>query len=238
MKTTPRWSELADRAMLVLLGGAMIVVAATGDSLQYVREAMTLPLILAGAVVVMLGLAGLRGGGGHRHTPRSFGLVGIAIAFLLVVRPGPLSVAAGVTYDPAVQSRVQQFFEIPREAVVGENASAADIEANALGLHAGELWYASQQLPESFAGVAVRMLGQFDPNDGDPQLVRFRITCCAADALRLVTPLSGELDGLAEGEWIEVFGQWDGDTTTPGLDLASWHVVETPDHPYLTIRDA
>ena len=83
-----------------------------------------------------------------------------------------------------------------------------------------------------------RMVGQFDPNDGDPQLVRFRITCCAADALRLVTPLSGELDGLAEGEWIEVFGQWDGDTTTPGLDLASWHVVETPDHPYLTIRDA
>lgn len=229
----------ADALLLMLLGVAMIVVAATGDSLLYVRDIMTVPLVIAGAVVALLGFSGLVGlrNADHRHTPRSFALVGIAIAFFLVVRPGPLSVEAGMTFDPATQTRVQRMFDIPREALVGVDASADDIEAHALEVHGGQLWFAAQQIPDRLPEVALRMVGQFDPNDGDPRLVRFRITCCAADALRLVTPLEGDLGPLAEGDWIEVFGQWDGDVEEPGLEVTSWRAIDTPDHPYLTLRD-
>ena len=114
---------------------------------------------------------------------------------------------------------------------------AGEVEAHALEVHAGQLWFAAQQIPDVLPDVALRMVGQFDPNDGDPRLVRFRITCCAADALRLVTPIDGDLDALAEGDWIEINGQWDGDGDEPGLDVVSWRSIPTPDHPYLTLRD-
>jgi hypothetical protein len=229
----------ADAVLLVLLGVAMVVVAATGDSLLYVRDVMTVPLVLAGCVVMLLGITGLLGlrRAEHRHTPRSFALVGIAIAFFLVVRPGPLSVEAGLTFDPATQTRVQRLFDIPREALVGADAPAGEVEARAVEVHGGQLWFAAQQIPDRLPEVALRMVGQFDPADGDPRLVRFRITCCAADALRLVTPIEGDLGSLSEGDWIEVFGQWDGSTTEPGLDVLSWRSIDTPDHPYLTLRD-
>ncbi|MEZ5250129.1 MAG: hypothetical protein R2713_13240 [Ilumatobacteraceae bacterium] len=82
------------------------------------------------------------------------------------------------------------------------------------------------------------MIGQFElSDDGDTRLVRFRINCCAAGALPLVTPLDGDLTGVATGDWVEVFGQWDGDADEPGLDVVSIRSIDTPDHPYLTIRD-
>ncbi|MCB0997998.1 MAG: hypothetical protein KDB40_01780 [Acidimicrobiales bacterium] len=235
MKHLPR---LADGLLLCGLGIAMIVVAATGDSLLYVRDVMTVPLILAGAVVAVLGISMLVSSDADPHTPRSFAFVGVAIAFFLVIRPGPLSVSAGIAFDPDTRTRVQQEFEIPRESLVGADASTADIEASAFELHAGQLYFAAQQLPAVFDEMAIRMIGQFElSDDGDTRLVRFRINCCAADALPLVTPLDGDLTGVATGDWVEVFGQWDGDADEPGLDVVSIRSIDTPDHPYLTIRD-
>ncbi|MEZ5250130.1 MAG: permease [Ilumatobacteraceae bacterium] len=102
VKHLPR---LADGLLLCGLGIAMIVVAATGDSLLYVRDVMTVPLILAGAVVAVLGISMLVSSDADPHTPRSFAFVGVAIAFFLVIRPGPLSVSAGIAFDPDTRAR-------------------------------------------------------------------------------------------------------------------------------------
>ncbi len=239
-----RLGRIADAVLLGALGVALVVVSVTGDSRFYVRDVMRIPLVLAGATIVAFAVSTWRDRDEHRHTPRSFAFAGIAVAFVLVVRPGPLSVSAGIAFDPSVQARVEQRFEIPPEAVVGPDADPGTIEERAIELHAGQMWFASQQLPDAFANVAIEMVGQVDLDDGEPELVRFRITCCAADALRLTTPLepsSGgvdDFDAVEPGTWIRVFGRWNGDTVTPGLDVTSWTTIPEPESPYLTIRDA
>jgi len=236
--------RLATGCLLMALGAGMCFVALSGDSLFYVRDVMTLPLVLAGGFVALLGLGAVTGRVAVEHTPRSFALALVAVAFLVVIRPGPLSVEAGVVYDTEAGGRVRQHFEIPRDALVGADASPRTIAAHAAELNGGQMWFGVQHLAETFGEVAIRMIGQFDLRDidrdgtDDPVLVRLYITCCAADALQLVTPLSGIEVAFESGEWIELTGQWDGDTERPGLRVTGAAAIDMPDHPYLTARDS
>ena len=82
------------------------------------------------------------------------------------------------------------------------------------------------------------MIGQFDITDeGDDVLVRFRITCCAADALRVTIHLAGATGDVQPGDWIEVYGQWDGDVELPGLRVTEVAEIDMPERPYLTRSD-
>lgn len=233
----------ASGLLLAALGVAMCVVALTGDSLFYVRDIMTVPLVLAGGFVTLLGIGALTGRVATDHTPRSFALALVAVAFIIVVRPGPLSVEAGSVYDASAGGRVQQHFDIPRDAIVGVDASDGAIDDHAVELTGGQMWFAVQHIPDVFEEVAIRMIGQYDERDvdgdgtDDPVVVRLFITCCAADALQLTTPLS-ELDATFEpGDWIEVVGQWDGEVDRPGMRVTGATAIERPDRPYLTARD-
>ena len=251
-RRTALWSG----ALLIALGTAMVVVAASGDSVFYVRDAMTVPLIAAGVVVVILGFAAATGVVAPAHAPRSMLLVAVAAIFVLIDRPGPLSVEAGLTYDAQAGGTVQNRFEIPRDAIVGAGADVEAIDDRAVELHAGQVYFAATQFPEVFDEVALRMIGQLDRrDDGSFQLVRFRITCCAADALRLSVGLdldrataptgstdstdgdASGVDTIEQAAWVEITGQWDGDVDEPGIDVASIRVIDQPDRPYLTLRD-
>lgn len=230
-------------ALLTAIGGSMMVVALTGDSRFYVREFMDLPLIVTGGLVVLLGVAAIAGVVVPAHAPRSLVLVGVAAIVILVVRPGPLSVDAGLRYDVVSGERVQASFEIPPESLVGVDADPAEIRARAVELHAAQIHFAVDQLPDQFQEVAIRMVGQFDVDeDGDASLVRFRIMCCAADAVRLTTPLG--LDRVAEGPttfergtWVELWGQWDGDVEDPLIEVSAIREITAPERPYLTLGD-
>jgi hypothetical protein len=231
-----RWKTWAIGTLLLGLGGAMLVVAIGGDSLFYVRDTMTLPLELSGGVIALLGLAMCSGISSPSHVPSSVSLAGIAVVALVLVRPGPLTVDTGVGFD-ATGRRITTHVDIPPSALVGVDAPADVIDAHAVTLHAGQIRAAVEQSPGEFGKVAIRMIGQVDDDDGVPVLVRFFITCCAADALRFHTTL--DRDGnLEPGTWVEVTGQWNGDVDDAGLTVASIHEIDMPDHPYLTIRDA
>lgn len=229
--------------LLAAIGGSMVAVAVTGDSRFYVREFMDLPLIVTGGLVVLLGVASIAGVVVPAHAPRSLALVGVAAIVILVVRPGPLSVDAGLRYDVVSGERVQASFEIPPESLVGVDADPAEIREHAVELHAAQIHFAVDQLPEQFDEVAIRMVGQFDVDeDGDASLVRFRIMCCAADAVRLTTPL--DLDGVTDGPttfergtWVELWGQWDGNVDTPLIEVSVIGEIAAPERPYLTLSD-
>lgn len=232
-KLSSVWSGL----LLAGLGVAMCTVALTGDSLYYVRDSMTVPLLVAGAIVVALGLSARVGGGSTHRAPVSLWGVVLAIGFLLVVRPGPLSVDTGFRYDFDQGVRVQSKVVIPTSAIVGEGASPQRVSDGAVELNAGQFRSAVSQFPDDFSRVAVRMIGQVDiDEDGNATLVRFYITCCAADALRYEVALDDP--GVAErGDWVEMTGQWNGDEDEPGLIVATIEEIDVPDRPYLTIRD-
>ncbi len=109
------------------------------------------------------------------------------------------------------------------------------MEVFAVDVDPGQLLYAVEQFPERFSAVAVRVIGQLNrESDGDDVLVRFRILCCAADAIRVSLNLKG--DAVFEhGAWVEIVGQWDGATDNPGLRITGIREIEQPDNPYLSL---
>jgi hypothetical protein len=61
-------------------------------------------------------------------------------------------------------------------------------------------------------GKRVRVIGQFAPSPNSDRvftLVRFKIRCCAADAIPINVPMISRepTSGIKEGEWVEVTGQ-------------------------------
>lgn len=229
-----RWKAWSVGTLLLCLGASMIAVAVNGESLFYVRDTMTLPLELAGGVIALLGLSMCSGISTPSHLPSSVSLVGVAVVALILVRPGPLTVDTGIGFD-ANGRRITTHVDIPPSALVGVDAPADLVDANAVTLHAGQIRAAIEQSPDQFEKVAIRMIGQVGDED-DPVLVRFFITCCAADALRFSTAL--DRDGnLPPGTWVEVTGQWNGDPDDIGLIVTSIDEIDMPDRPYLTVRD-
>lgn len=220
---------------LVGIGASLLSVVWSGQNLFYVRAGMTLPLVAAGAVLVGLGLAAMTQMAVPHHVPKSVIIVAVPIIFLLVIQPGPLSVDTGLAYDGFGRAPVRSSIVIPRSAVVGADASVEQIGDHAVEVDPGQFLYAVEQQSAKFGTVAVRMIGQVDvDSDGVSRLVRFRIICCAADAIRVSVKLDDPLE-LEAGTWVSVTGQWDGDTTDPGLRVASAVEIEQPENPYLSI---
>lgn len=227
-------SSLLGGLTLVGVGAALISVVVSGENLFYVRANMTLPLLLAGGFMVLLGLAAMTGVVPSGHVPFSALGVVVPICFLLLVRPGPLTVDTGLTFDGYGREPIRNSVVIPGSAVVGVDAPADRIAQHAVTIDPSQFLYAAEQFGDRFERVAVRMIGQVDHSDPDEsRLVRFRIMCCAADATRVSVRLAGTVDA-DNGEWVELTGQWDGDVDDPGFQVISVEVIDQPANPYLS----
>ena len=169
------------------------------------------------------------------HIPRSAAIVIVPVIFLLLVRPGPLSVDTGLAYDGFGRAPIRTNVVIPPSAIVGIDASPAVVEAQAVEVDPAQFLYAVEQLSTQFETVAVRMIGQVDvDDDGTQHLVRFRIICCAADGVRVSVRLDGPV-AFERGTWLSVTGRWDGIIDDPGLQISSVVEIDLPDDPYLTL---
>ena len=217
------------------IGASLLSIVLSGQNLFYVRAGMTVPLIAAGVVLVGLGMAAMTNVVAPRHVPKSAMIVAIPVACLVLIQPGPLSVNSGLAYGGLGRASVRTSIVIPTSARVGADASISQIEEHAVVVDPGQFLYAAEQLADNFGDVAVRMIGQVDiDSDGIPRLVRFRIICCAADAILLSVKLDRPLKFEA-GTWVSVTGQWDGDSTNPGIRVATAVEIEQPDNPYLSL---
>lgn len=229
--------------LLLLLGGALLRIAADDTYLRYVRPSHRWLLLAAGAVMVVLAaialvrdLRGSRVGEGHdghdhpaaeRHAPWLLLLPVLVIALVAPPALGADSVVRAGT-SGAVLRDADVFAPLPPGAApdlaVGEFVQRALFDTTGT-LNGREV---------TLTGFAVRR--------GDAvELARLRISCCAADARPSRIRLDGaaaQLRGVEQDTWLRVRGTVEPGSGTPAehyvpaMTVSGAEVVAAPPDPY------
>jgi uncharacterized repeat protein (TIGR03943 family) len=247
--------EEAHGGIMLALGVLAIRLALSDAYLAYVKPGLKPFLILAGLVLVGLGGAVLldwrRLGEGHgdgdtdgeseRHSynhghgrgpaPAVAWLLVLPVLAIALIAPAPLG-AFAARRQPA------NVFVPPAAALPplpAPTGGAVDLTLSEFGLRA---IYDAQR---SLAGVPVRLVGFAAP---DPQgdgylLVRFVLTCCAADGRPVRVAIRGAEPPYPKADtWIEVIGTWRPGPTggesgrPPELVAQQVRPVPAPERPY------
>jgi uncharacterized repeat protein (TIGR03943 family) len=226
--------------LLLLLGGALLRIAADDTHLRYVRPAHRWLLLGAGAVVVVLAVAALvhdRWGraapephdhdhdhdhDGGRHVPW---LLLAPVLVIALVAPPALG-ADAVTRAGAVN------------AVIG-SAEAFPPLADGAVLTVGEVVRrAAWDTSGSLDGREVQLTGFVVRRGAAVELARLTIACCAADARPHRVRLVGELGGPSPDTWLRVRGRVQSGSASaatgyvPTLTVTAADVVPAPPDPY------
>lgn len=241
--------------LLLLLGGALLKIAVTGDYLRYVKPAHQPWLIGAGVVMIALAVVAIvrdvRGGGaaaadgdtpcagdgaadaragdgGHEHTARSAWLIVVPVLAVLLVAPPALGADSVLRTRANTEPGNTTFGPLPPGDVV--SLPLSDFVARAG-------WDAR----DSLEGRTVRLTGFVVQTEGGPQLARLTMSCCAADAFAVRTTLSGTRADLVPSDtWVEVTGRLVPATDTrardyvPELALRTLREIPRPERPYET----
>ncbi|PXY27649.1 TIGR03943 family putative permease subunit [Prauserella muralis] len=230
--------------LLVLLGGALLKIAITGDYLRYVKPSQQPWIIGGGAVMVLLGVVAIgrdvlagrhKGSGGpdheHDHSTRSTWLLLVPVLAVFLVAPPALgsdsvtrtSASAPAGYAPSGQAT---FPPLPAGQVVP--LAVADFVSRA-----------GWDSTDSLRGRTVSLTGFVVHSRGRTLLARMVIGCCAADAFPVrVQLIGGQADPLPDDTWVRVTGQWvpgkgrSEFSYTPQLDVATLREIPQPRDPY------
>ncbi|MET8999020.1 TIGR03943 family protein [Amycolatopsis sp. NPDC004169] len=229
--------------LLILLGGALVKIAANGDYLRYVKPAQQPWIIAGGGVMVLLGAvaivrdlvasrkAAAHEHDGHAHSARPAWLLLVPVLAVFLVAPPALGA------DSVIRTEARA----PSSAAVANAAAfpplpAGDVvplSVNDFVTRAG--WDAAGTLN----GRTVSLTGFVVHTGGSTLLARLVISCCAADAFPVTVRLRGAAaDHLASDAWIQVTGQVVPGTATkdnsytPDFTPASLTSVPTPKDPY------
>lgn len=209
------------QAPVVAVTGFVAVRLVVGDGyLAYLKPGMRYPLLAAGVVLVVLGLAGFarwwrrvgRGeegaaaADGRHRVPVVAWFLLLPVLALILIGPAPLGTDA-VDRGGASGGGVR--------AVTSSGAVAGSLPAPVDG--AVELTMtdflarATLDRSRSLDGVAVRLTGFVDGPDpaGTFRLTRFALVCCAADAFALqVEVREAPVPVPAPDTWVQVEGRW------------------------------
>lgn len=225
----------AGGTVTLLTGAVLLRLALTGTYQRYVRVGMGPVLVVAGAVLVALGLVvvvrALRGAAGaadghhdHGHTPGVGWLLLAPIAALLLVAPPTLG-SYGVDRAAAVDVRVGASDLPPLDPSAGPvPLSLTELSQRALD-HDGE----------SLEGITVELTG-FVADEVVPfRLARYQIACCAVDAAPVVVRVAGTVgDPPRRDAWVTVTGTFSssGADDIPTVRATTVTEIPTPDDPY------
>ena len=220
----------------VLVGAVLLRLTITGEYERYVRRGMGTWLLVAGVLVVALGLVTLVRavrGGTHEHDHEDdhdehgvgVGWLLLApIAALLLVAPptlGSFGVDRGASVD--VRAGAPVFTRLPRRAAPLE-MSLLEFGQRAFD-HGGS----------SFNRQTVRLTGfAAGPDGGGFRLARYEIACCAADAIPVVVRVVGAVSGSpARDQWVTVTGTFVRTTgEIPEIAATSIADIQPPEDPY------
>jgi uncharacterized repeat protein (TIGR03943 family) len=226
--------------LLLLTGGALIRLVLSEQHLRYVKEAMALPLLATGAVVVALGFAGWwlatgsgRPGGGDAHHGRHAHLPPVAwllllpvLAIYLVPPPALGSDAVLRESELAVGPSAELFPPLPPgDPVVLTPREAVD----------RVLYEPGSEVLER----EVRVVGFAvpDPETGGWYVARISLACCAADGVAYRILVEGEPPPPAD-QWVSVTGRLQppggptADLPIPRLAATEVGPYEEPANPY------
>jgi uncharacterized repeat protein (TIGR03943 family) len=214
--------------LLVLLGGALLRIAADDTYLCYVRPSHRWLLLAAGAVIVALALVGLvrdraatpAHEHGHGHMP--WLLIAPVMVIALVAPPalGADAVTRAGEGNAAVQVS-DVFGPLPDELSVAEFVERA-------------VWDTSGSLD----GREVTLTGFVVRRGAAVELARLTIACCAADARPNRVRLVGDVGAPAPDTWLQVRGVLQTGSATaangqvPALTVTSVRTIPPPPDPY------
>ncbi|MGI9003239.1 MAG: TIGR03943 family putative permease subunit [Pseudonocardia sp.] len=223
--------------LLVLLGGALLRIAADETYLRYVRPTHRWLLLAAGAAIVALAvvalLRDLRGtptaeahdhGAAQRYAPWLLLVPVLVIALVAPPALGADAVARSGTGNAVVRD-TDVFAPLPPgpapELAVAELVQRA-AEDSAGSLDGREV---------TLTGFTVRRGAAVD-------LARMTIACCAADARANRVRLVGDLGEVAPDTWLRVRGTVQPGSATvatgyvPAMTVSTAEVVPAPPDPY------
>jgi uncharacterized repeat protein (TIGR03943 family) len=221
--------------LLVLLGGALLKIAWNGSYLRYVKPSLLPFLVLAGVVILALGLISIvrdvRAARNHAdHADRSSWLLLLPVLAIFLVAPPALGADTVSRSTQAIAPQRSAIDFPPLPAGPAPALRMSDFVTRAVWDDAGSL-----------NGRQVRLLGFVVHGDQDATyLGRLVIACCAADATPLKVRLEGRagLASLPQDGWFEVRGQLvpgsakSGSRYTPTLTVSDLHPVPAPTEPY------
>lgn len=235
--------------LLILLGGALLKLAFSGDYLRYVKPQHQWWMICGGLVTLLLGGAAiwrdLRGGDdepaseheeheGHSHGGRSSWLLLVPVLAVLFVAPPALGAdsvtrsldGASRPYNPA---SVEAYPRLP----AGKTTPMPISE-----FHSRAMWDDKKTLVDR----TVLLRGFIAHKGGQTYVARMVIGCCAADGypvmVRLGGPAEGQLGDFRDDEWISVSGQFvpgsvsERTKNIPELSVQKITRAEQPNDPY------
>lgn len=213
--------------LVAITGFVALRLALTDGYLAYLKPGMRIPLMLAGSLLLVLGLVGFvrwwrqlgRGeepADRHAHAPRVALLLLAPVLVLLLVTPAPLgsdAIGRGGTAGDGRRAASSGATAGP----LGEPVDGA-VELSLTDFMARATLDRSGSLRE----VRVRLTGFVarGPDAGTFALTRFALVCCAADAFALQVEVRDAPAPLpAPDAWVEVEGIWAEAPPAEGDDL-------------------
>ena len=226
--------------LLVLLGGALLRIAADDTYLRYVRPSHRWLLLAAGAVIVVLAIVGLlrdRAGtpAAHEHSDHVHGAAERCTAWLLlapvlvIALVAPPALGADAVGRAGARNAVVQASDVFGPLPPGDPAELAVAEF---------VQRAAWDTTGSLHGREVMLTGFAVRRGATTELARLTIACCAADARPNRVRLVGDVGDPAPDTWLQVHGVLQAGSATPGsghvpaLTVTTATVVPTPPDPY------
>ena len=220
-------------SLLLLVGIVTLRISWGTTYLSYVKEGMRPWLLLSGAILVLLGawmiIDVLRGrSSDDHHGPRSAWLLLLPVVTLFVIAPPALGAYAAAR-DTTNSS--------PTSTVLPPLPPGDPVPVFLSDYVTRAVW----ERGVSLEGRTVELTGFVLPTDGDWQLARLQIACCAADAFASKVQPVGvpeEFADLPADTWVTVTGRW---IPTPGeptpqtiplVEVDGIAIVPQPTNPY------
>ncbi|MBI1757637.1 MAG: TIGR03943 family protein [Actinobacteria bacterium] len=216
--------------LIILVGGAVIRIAGTDTYLRYVKHGLHVPLLAAGAVLVLLGAVSLwrDNPGNHRdrvdatvpeapdgpdhdqaHSHSHSHSHGLRVAWLLLLPVFAIFLIA----PPALGSYAAERATATRATPAAQPGDYPPLPAGDPvpirldEFEARAVWDGGRTL----SGRQFRMLGFVTAKPGGGYyLTRIAIACCAADATSSRVLVTGAAGSYPNDTWVEVVGSYGG----------------------------
>ncbi len=243
-------SREAQSLLVTLLGAATLRLSFTDVYLRYVKEGLRPFLIIAGLLLVMIGVVSLwrdvlmrrsndeaaeaevakaeghggHGGDDHAHGPAVAWLLVLPIMAIFLVAPPALGAYAAGRGSSTV-GKPEAFAALP----------AGDPVTLTLTSYAERaVWE-----PQSLSGRSVRLRGFVTPRTGGGfYLARMTIACCAADSRPVKIAVQGAETSFPTDTWVELTGRFTtgvertGSEVVPRVQAISVRQIAPPRQPY------
>ncbi len=237
-------SREAQSLLVTLLGAAALRLALTDVYLRYVKEGLRPFLLVAGFLLVVIGVVSLwrevvgrRGadadvaaaeehaGHDHAHGPAVAWLLVLPIMAIFLVAPPALGAYAAGRGSSTVAKPETGFPALP----------AGDPVTITLTDYAERAVWDGQSL----SGRTVRLRGFVAPRPGGGfYLARLTIACCAADSRPVKISVQGAEASFPSDTWIELTGRYapgierKGSDVVPRIQAVSVREIPAPRQPY------